>query len=431
MAGPVLQLGAVEPREAFAAFARRKALAPSFRWQDVWAHQHTRAFAVAAVLQTDVLQTFHDAIEQAVASGQSLEAFREGLRSQLVARGFWGDVTVTDPATGEQRVSRFNDNRLRLIYDVNLRVSHAAGRWARIEANQAQFPLVLYRTMQDERVRLLHQQWNGLVLPVGDDWWRTHYPPNGWRCRCMAFATNERDLARRVAAGEKISRQAPPVQWVDYRNPHTDEVKATPLGVDPGFGHNPGLQRRAWQADTLGQVGQAMARTPAPLGAAVAAGAPALARQAVADGFAAWLAQVGVSDATAAAQQYAGALTAPAIRALASAGTPPASAAVMVSAGRVAGGAFTTAQWAQLPQALAGSLTRELWADLLDGTVVITWPPAEGAATIATTRLAARLAVPATDPAATQAGATAQVRQTWLTDLSAFEDATRWRRLKG
>lgn len=292
-----LTLGAVEPKEAFAAFARRGLLRQSYRWQDVWQAEHARAFTVAGVMRDDVLKIFQDELRTSLAEGRSLLDFKDRITSQLTGKGFWGDVQVTDPATGETRVSRFDDRRLRLIYDVNLRQSAAAGRWARIERNKAMFPLVLYRTQQDERVRASHAAWNGLALPVDDAWWQTHYPPNGWRCRCIAFATNEKDLQRRANAGEVIKRQAPPKRWVDYVNPHTDEVRAVPAGIDPGFGYNPGRAGR----DHLAHAGQLQAESIAQLeprlGAAAAQAMPEPARQVVADGYRGWLADIQAATA--------------------------------------------------------------------------------------------------------------------------------------
>ena len=237
------RLGVAEPQEAFNAFERRSLLQPSFRWQDVWQREHAAAFSVAGVAQRDVLQLFRDELELSLREGRSAADFAGRIRGQLAAKGWWGDVEITDPATGETRITRFDDRRLRLIYDVNLRQSHAGGRWARIERNKRRQPFVMYRTMRDERVRASHRAWDSLVLPVEHPFWQQHYPPNGWRCRCTAFALSERDIAERIAAGEPIKRTAPPEQLVDYVNPRSGEVVKVPAGVDPGFGYNPGQVR--------------------------------------------------------------------------------------------------------------------------------------------------------------------------------------------
>ena len=284
-----LTLGVIEPKEAFAAFARRGALKQSFRWQDVWQSEHGRAFTVAGVMRDDVLRIVQDEIRTSLAEGRSLIDFKERITSQLTGKGFWGDVEVTDPATGETRVSRFDNRRLQLIYDVNLRQSNAAGRWERIERNKALFPLVLYRTMQDEKVRVAHAAWNGVALPVDHSFWQTHYPPNGWRCRCIAFATNERDLQRRADRGEKIKRQAPPVKYIDYVNPHTDEVRAVPAGIDPGFGYNPGRAARGHMAAAADLQGASIAKLESPIGAAVGKALPPKTRQVMDDAYREWL----------------------------------------------------------------------------------------------------------------------------------------------
>ena len=237
---PRFRLGAVEPAEAIAAFARRGLLQPSFRWQEVWEEEHASRFAVAGVAQLDVLRLFQDALREPLSQGKSLADFAKELKPKLVARGWWGNIEITDPTTGELRTTRFDDARLQLIYDVNLRQSYAAGRWAHIERNQARMPLVMYRTMRDERVRASHAQWDGLALPVDHPFWRQHYPPNGWRCRCTAFALSERDLRRRQQRGERIRTEAPPPTMVQYRDPRSGATTSGPLGVDPGFAYNPG-----------------------------------------------------------------------------------------------------------------------------------------------------------------------------------------------
>lgn len=237
-----LSLGIAEPRDALRRFESRQLLLPTFRWQDAWEADHARGFAVAGVTKLAVLEQVYDQLKISIAEGRSLADFRVEMGRKLVKAGLWGDVEITNPANGETRMARFDAARLRTIYDVNLRQSHAAGRWDRIERNKARQPFVMYRTMRDERVRASHRPWDGLVLPVGHPFWRAHYPPNGWRCRCTAFAVSQRDLDRRLADGEKIMRDAPPEQLVDYTNPHTGETLRVPRGIDPGFGHNPGLE---------------------------------------------------------------------------------------------------------------------------------------------------------------------------------------------
>lgn len=235
---PTFSLGAIRPDDAVAAFVRRGQLRPSFRWQSVWQEEHTRAFAVAGVMRLDVLKLIREQVEDAVTNGTDLQTFSNALKSQLVKRGFWGNVEVTDPETGEVRKTRFDARRLELIYDVNLRHSHAAGRWAR--GMRGRMPFIVYRTMGDERVRLSHQAWDYLVLPRDHPFWDTHLPPNGWRCRCHFFFTDQAGIDKLLAIGKKLKFEAPEVQWVEFLNRETGLTERVPRGIDPGFAYNPG-----------------------------------------------------------------------------------------------------------------------------------------------------------------------------------------------
>lgn len=239
-----MRLALLPPQEAVDAFVRRSLLAPTFSWQDLYGREHANAFTVAKMLRLDLLQAVYDALGRALIEGTSLAEFERELTPILQQAGWWGKQEVVDPATSEPRQAQLGSpERLQLIYEVNLRQSYAAGRWERIERGRRVSPYIIYRTMRDERVRASHRPWDGLVLPIDHPFWKTHYPPNGWRCRCTAYAISERGIEQLQRAGLRIQREAPEVEYVEFTNRRTGEVVQVPRGIDPGFEHNPGLDR--------------------------------------------------------------------------------------------------------------------------------------------------------------------------------------------
>ncbi len=43
---------------------------------------------------------------------------------------------------------------------------------------------ITYVAVMDKRTRIEHAGWNGVTLPVTDVFWKNHFPPNGFNCRC-------------------------------------------------------------------------------------------------------------------------------------------------------------------------------------------------------------------------------------------------------
>jgi SPP1 gp7 family putative phage head morphogenesis protein len=261
-------LGFTTPRDAVEAYQRRGLLQPSYSWADVWGEEHAAAFAIAGVLQTDVLQRVHDVMTRAIATGRNLADVAPEIRSALVSAGLWGDVEITDPVTGETRVARFDDRRLKLIYDANMRTAHAAGQYQQQLRNRSRRPLLMYLTMGDEHVRPLHASWHGVTLPIDHPWWQTHYAPNGWRCRCRVVAVSEAEAEEYRQIGVPVRREAPDIVRIPHINHRTGEVRQIPAGIDPGWEHHPGtarpqrlaeLQRQALDG-TSPDVAQALAR---------------------------------------------------------------------------------------------------------------------------------------------------------------------------
>ncbi|KJS08077.1 MAG: hypothetical protein VR73_07210 [Gammaproteobacteria bacterium BRH_c0] len=79
-----------------------------------------------------------------------------------------------------------------------------------------------------------------VALPVDDPWWDTHYPPNGWGCRCWIISATEAQLKRWGIEPAK----APPIETTWRVNTSTGlDYGQVPIGIDPGWDYNVG---KAW-----------------------------------------------------------------------------------------------------------------------------------------------------------------------------------------
>ena len=232
----------------------------SFDWRDVSAEEHLAQFTFAKAARLDVLQAVRAEVDRALAEGRTLREFVGELRPRLQKLGWWGEKEMVDPRTGERRLVEIGPRRLATIFDTNLRMAHARGRWERIQALKEEMPYLRYVATLDARTRPEHARWHGTVLRVDDPWWRSHYPPNGWRCRCAVQQLSEGDLRRR---GRGITPR-PKGRTRKWTNRRTGEIVDVPAGIDPGFERNAGSYSRVAAArELLGQrVAQALPGIP-------------------------------------------------------------------------------------------------------------------------------------------------------------------------
>lgn len=215
----------------------------SLAWDDLAGPVHAKVFTVAGATKVDLVRDLHDAVTKALEQGTTLAGFRKDF-DQAVQRYGWS----------------YNGTRgwrTAIIYNTNMRSAHMAGRWAQIQANKKDRPYLQYRTAGDARVRPLHRQWNGLIYPVDDAFWRTHYPPNGWGCRCTVRSYSVGDLqTRNLQVSEPFKLVTRDV--VDAGGDFKDRV---PVGIDPGWDHNVG---QSWISPELA-LGQKLASLPPEL----------------------------------------------------------------------------------------------------------------------------------------------------------------------
>lgn len=239
-----IELKPVRPEEAIAYLEARGARPfESFDWRDVDASMHATGFTVAKGMQVDIVRDIYEALQANRAAG--FDAFKKSVMPSLQAKGWWGKAEMTDPVTGETRLVQLgSERRLRTIFDTNIRTAHAVGRWQQIQRLKAARPWLRYVAVLDDRTRPLHRHWHNTVLLVDDAWWETHYPPNGWNCRCSVMQLSDRDLLRYGLAPSPKAPDDGNRVWVNPRITDQDgnpERLVVPKGIDPGFGHNAGI----------------------------------------------------------------------------------------------------------------------------------------------------------------------------------------------
>lgn len=239
-----------------------KSLKPAFSWQDVWAEEHAYGFTVAKAVDTELLGVFKSSIQKAIDSGQGFDEWRKGLLPELHRLGWTGPRMVTDPS-GQwkpKEVDFSNGRRLSTIFWSNVRSARAAGQWERIQRSKKALPYILYVHTTAERPRKEHLAWAGTILPADDSFWSTHFPPNGWGCKCSVRQISRWEYDKLSKSGQ-YRLEAPTIEERPFLNKRTGEITRVPVGIDPGWGTNPGLAR----AQTLVENLQARLESAGPV----------------------------------------------------------------------------------------------------------------------------------------------------------------------
>lgn len=262
----------LRPAEALAYLQRREKLTVTYSATDLWQAEHAHQFTISRLTQLDLLASIQSSITKSVEGDLSRRDWSRDTKALLQKAGWWGTNTVTDP-TGKEVTTRFDNARLKLIYDTNTRQAHAAGLWERAQRNKATEPFLRYITKRDEKVREAHKAWDNVTLPIDHPFWKTHLPPLGYRCRCRFVTVSQREFDQGTTPdGSPMNTASPEILLRDWVDKRSGEIKQVPVGIDPGFDYNVGeASLRAAQLQQLVKAKLAGA-PPALASAAQAAG---------------------------------------------------------------------------------------------------------------------------------------------------------------
>ena len=234
-------------------YFKSKGYAFSWDWHDVWQDAHNKAFTVAKAMRMDVLQDIHDAVQDALTKGQTEREFAKNLTPTLQTKGWWGRKLVgsTGPSgktEGATEVQLGSPRRLNTIYQTNMQTAYMAGRYKQQAQMTADRPYWQYVAVMDAKTRPAHAALNGKVFRHDDPFWKTHYPPNGFNCRCRVRALSDTGLKRSGAPVDssqgkltttyeqlnKSSNEMVPV--TTYHDP----VSGMDIAPDKGWSYCPG-----------------------------------------------------------------------------------------------------------------------------------------------------------------------------------------------
>ncbi len=226
------------PFDEAIAYFKNKGLATSFSYKDMMGRAHDQAFTVAKMMDVDLLKQVRDSLESALANGESFTEWKKGIVPIMKSAGWWGRKVLEDPTTNKSDLYFLGSaSRLDTIFRTNMQTAYAAGQWQKIWEQSTIAPYLMYDAIDDLRTRAAHREWDKTILPVNSTWWKTHYPPNGWNCRCGVIQLDESDLK---AMGLKETAKPPDDGTFNWENSRTGERFKIPNGIDPGFDRNVG-----------------------------------------------------------------------------------------------------------------------------------------------------------------------------------------------
>ena len=166
------------PDEAAVSYIRGKAVADPENFGNLPPQLKQRAFTVAGIEQIDALRRIRDAIAK-LPEGASWDEAKREIAAEISP--FTGGDMKAARARAEWQLRTHGFQ------------AYAVSRHQQQMEDIGIFPYWKYVTVGDSRVRPGHAALDGKILRADDPWWRTHYPPWEWGCRCIVEALDEED----------------------------------------------------------------------------------------------------------------------------------------------------------------------------------------------------------------------------------------------
>lgn len=149
-----------------------------------------RAFTITGLDgAANVMQAVRDRIAE-LPAGASWDEVRKNVAADISP--YIVDETA-DPEERDRQIMAAN-RRAELLMRIHGYQSYMASQYEVMERQKTVFPAWQYKTAADDRVRDSHAALNDLILPADSPFWKDHFPPWGWGCRCDVIPMMQEDV---------------------------------------------------------------------------------------------------------------------------------------------------------------------------------------------------------------------------------------------
>ncbi len=185
-----------------------------------------RAFVVSGLEDLRMAKEIRDAIAE-LPRGAAWEDVKAQVAEKLEAGGF-SKAAASHRATLLLRHHGF--------------AAYAQEQYRNLQEMKDVFPYWQYKTMGDEKVRSSHAALDGLILPADDPFWRDHYPPWEWNCRCQVVGVTQEEYDSVREAGT-FDATDPDEKAGGWKLPPAALDRLHQGQLDDGSGHPAYVQR--------------------------------------------------------------------------------------------------------------------------------------------------------------------------------------------
>lgn len=147
-----------------------------------------------------------------LASLEQIKAIIDLVRSVMDAGGTFADFQKK--VKDGQLATALSKARLDNIFRTNMQAAYSRGRYEQQMRVTMNRPYWMYDAINDSRTRPSHLAMDGTVLHHSHPWWKTHYTPNGYRCRCTIISLTEAQARKRGVS--PLPPAADPDEGWDY-----------------------------------------------------------------------------------------------------------------------------------------------------------------------------------------------------------------------
>lgn len=187
-------------------------------WEQMSNEAHQKAFTVSKVMSADILQEIANYVQKAVKEGKPFSQFKKeakegGLIERMQKAGWTGK----------------NPSRLKVIYNTNLSMAAAKGKYQQMLLTKDLYPNVKYLQVERKTKRHDHSKLHGHVFSLDDPILNTIAPPSAFLCKCRLAPTKEQAMSSEsftdLIKDSQDFKISPLKEWIPDFTKYSDKLK--------------------------------------------------------------------------------------------------------------------------------------------------------------------------------------------------------------